>query len=68
MALTKIFSLIPEVTKPEEKKVGFNTKLKWTLIVFSLILVQFSGSRADTLNDTFCNVLIYLRWNSRHET
>jgi preprotein translocase subunit SecY len=33
MALTKIFNLIPEVTKPEEKKVGFNVKLKWTLII-----------------------------------
>ncbi|PIO08334.1 preprotein translocase subunit SecY [Candidatus Pacearchaeota archaeon CG10_big_fil_rev_8_21_14_0_10_34_12] len=33
MDLRKIFSFIPEVIKPEEKKLGFNTKLKWTLIV-----------------------------------
>ncbi len=33
MDLRKIFNFIPEVIKPEEKKVDFNTKLKWTLIV-----------------------------------
>ena len=32
-----IFNLIPEVRKPDEKKLGFNIKLKWTLI----ILVSF---------------------------
>jgi len=37
MNLRSIFSLIPEVRKPEEKKLGFNVKLKWTLI----ILVSF---------------------------
>ncbi len=37
MNLRDIFKFIPEVRKPEEKKVGFNTKLKWTLI----ILVSF---------------------------
>jgi preprotein translocase subunit SecY len=31
--LRKIFSFIPEVKKPDEKKLAFNTKLKWTLIV-----------------------------------
>ena len=33
MDLRKIFSLIPEVRKPEEKKLGFNVKSKWTLII-----------------------------------
>ncbi len=33
MDFRKIFNFIPEVTKPEEKKVGFKVKLKWTLIV-----------------------------------
>ncbi len=33
MDFTKIFSLIPEVRKPDEKKVAFNVKLKWTLVV-----------------------------------
>ena len=35
----KIFSFIPEVKKPEEKKVGFNTKLKWTLVVLIAFFV-----------------------------
>ena len=29
----EIFSFIPEIKKPEDKKVDFNTKLKWTLII-----------------------------------
>jgi len=37
MDLRNIFGLIPEVRKPDEKKLGFNVKLKWTLI----ILVSF---------------------------
>lgn len=37
--LKKIFSFIPEVTKPEEKKLGFNTKLKWTLIILCAFFV-----------------------------
>ena len=37
MDLRKIFSLIPEVKKPDEKKLSFNIKLKWTII----ILVSF---------------------------
>ena len=37
MDFRKIFNFIPEVTKPEEKKLGFKVKLKWTLI----ILVSF---------------------------
>jgi preprotein translocase subunit SecY len=31
--LKKIFGFIPEVSQPEEKKLSFNVKLKWTLIV-----------------------------------
>jgi len=33
MDFRQIFNYIPEVKKPEEKKVSFNVKLKWTLIV-----------------------------------
>lgn len=33
MDLRKIFNFIPEVRKPDEKKLGFNVKLKWTLII-----------------------------------
>ncbi|MFH1365770.1 MAG: preprotein translocase subunit SecY [archaeon] len=39
MDLTKIFKYIPEVAKPEEKKLGFNTKLKWTLIILAAFFI-----------------------------
>ncbi len=39
MGLRKIFNLIPEVAKPEEKKVDFNVKLKWTLIVLGAFFI-----------------------------
>ncbi len=39
MALKDIFQFIPEVTKPEEKKLGFNIKLKWTLIILGAFFV-----------------------------
>ncbi len=35
--LQKIFKYIPEIKKPDEKKLGFNEKAKWTII----ILVSF---------------------------
>ncbi|GIU68431.1 MAG: preprotein translocase subunit SecY [Candidatus Pacearchaeota archaeon] len=37
--LKKIFSYIPEVKKPDEKRVDFNTKFKWTLIVLVAFFV-----------------------------
>jgi preprotein translocase subunit SecY len=39
MDLRKIFNFIPEVTKPEEKNVGFGTKMKWTLIILGAFFV-----------------------------
>ena len=33
MDFRKIFQFIPEVKSPEEKKLSFNVKLKWTLVV-----------------------------------
>jgi len=36
---TKIFAFIPEVKKPDEKKLAFNTKLKWTLVVLIAFFV-----------------------------
>ncbi len=39
MNLISIFKFIPEVTKPVEKKVGFNVKLKWTLIILGAFFV-----------------------------
>lgn len=35
MALKDILHNLPEVRPPQEKKVSFNTKLKWTLIILS---------------------------------
>ncbi|MCX6749435.1 MAG: preprotein translocase subunit SecY [Candidatus Pacearchaeota archaeon] len=35
----KIFGFIPEIRKPDEKKLGFNVKLKWTLIVLGAFFV-----------------------------
>jgi len=37
--LKNIFSFIPEIRKPDEKKVGFNTKLKWTLIILGAFFI-----------------------------
>lgn len=39
MDLRKIFSYIPEVRKPEEKKVDFGVKLKWTITVLILFFI-----------------------------
>jgi len=39
MDFRKIFQFIPEVKKPEEKKLSFNVKLKWTLIVLASFFV-----------------------------
>ncbi len=37
--IQNIFSNIPEVKKPIEKKLSFNTKLKWTLIVLAIFFI-----------------------------
>lgn len=39
MDLRNIFQFIPEVKSPEEKKLSFNVKLKWTLVVLVLYFV-----------------------------
>tara|TARA_Y100000310_G_scaffold221576_1_gene223146 strand:+ start:2559 stop:4001 length:1443 start_codon:yes stop_codon:yes gene_type:complete len=39
MDFRKIFNYIPEVNKPEEKKLGFNVKLKWTLIALAAFFI-----------------------------
>src|SRR3989344_6592012 len=39
MDLKRIFEIIPEVKKPDEKKVSFNVKLKWTLIILVTFFV-----------------------------
>lgn len=51
--LKEIISFLPEVKKPAEKKVSFNTKLKWTLIVlgsfFILYNIPLYGLSANSL-------------------
>ncbi len=39
MDFTKIFSFIPEVKKPEEKKVSFKVKIKWTLLILAAFFI-----------------------------
>ncbi|HTY43948.1 MAG TPA: preprotein translocase subunit SecY [Patescibacteria group bacterium] len=39
MNLSGIFKIFPEVKRPEEKKLGFNVKLKWTLIILASFFV-----------------------------
>ncbi len=39
MDFKKIFGFIPEVSQPEEKKLSFNVKLKWTLIVLGSFFI-----------------------------
>jgi len=54
MNLKSIFSYIPEVMPPEEKKLGFNTKLKWTLVVliafFILANISLYGLSENALS------------------
>ncbi len=53
MGLKNIFRFIPEVKGPEEKKVSFNVKLKWTLIVlgsfFILANISLFGLSSNAL-------------------
>ncbi len=42
MVLKQIIQRLPEVRKPVEKKLGFNQKLKWTLIVLGLYFVMYN--------------------------
>ncbi len=54
MNFRKIFSFIPEVTKPNENEVSFNTKFKWTIIIlatfFILANVPLFGLSANALS------------------
>lgn len=42
MALKDFLSLLPEVKHPQEKKLSFNQKLKWTVIVLSAFFILTS--------------------------
>lgn len=39
MDFKKIFNYLPEVKHPEEKKLSFNVKLKWTLIILAAFFI-----------------------------
>ncbi len=53
MDFKQIFNYLPEVRKPDEKKLGFNVKLKWTLIIlgafFVLANIPLYGLSANAL-------------------
>jgi len=42
MGLKEILTFIPEVIKPAEKKVDFNVKLKWTLIILGAFYLLYN--------------------------
>ena len=42
MALKDIIGIIPEVKSPSEKKVSFNIKLKWTMIILGFFFVLYN--------------------------
>ena len=66
MDFRKIFNFIPEVKSPDEKKLSFNVKLKWTLIVlisfFILSNVPLFGLSNNAL-DRFKYLAIILGTN-----
>ncbi len=42
MVLKNIIQNLPEVRKPTEKKLGFNVKLKWTLIILGFYYILYN--------------------------
>ena len=42
MVLKQIIQRLPEVRKPVEKKLGFNQKLKWTIVVLGFYFVMYN--------------------------
>src|SRR3989344_3977371 len=49
MDIKSILYNLPEVKKPEEKKLGFNVKLKWTLIILGAFFIPLYGLSANSL-------------------
>ncbi|MBU2615729.1 MAG: preprotein translocase subunit SecY [Nanoarchaeota archaeon] len=67
--LRDIFSFIPEIKKPEEKKLAFNEKIKWTLIVlfsfFVLSNIPLFGLTENALaNFEFLSVVLAAEFGS----
>jgi len=42
MVLKQIIHRLPEVKKPVEKKLGFNQKLKWTMVILGFYFVMYN--------------------------
>ena len=42
MVLREILSYLPEVKRPAEKKLSFNVKLKWTLLVLGAFFILYN--------------------------
>ncbi|MEK6824288.1 MAG: preprotein translocase subunit SecY [Nanoarchaeota archaeon] len=42
MGLQEIISYLPEVRKPVEKKVSFNVKLRWTLVIMGAFFILYN--------------------------
>lgn len=42
MGLKELLSYLPEVKKPAEKKVAFNVKLKWTLLILGAYFILYN--------------------------
>ncbi|MEX0921039.1 MAG: preprotein translocase subunit SecY [Candidatus Pacearchaeota archaeon] len=64
-----IFSWIPEIRKPEEKKLGFNVKAKWTLIAlfafFVLSNIPLFGLSQNALSQfEFLSVILAAEFGS----
>ncbi len=55
MDFRKLFQFIPEVKHPEEKKLSFNVKLKWTLIVLASFFVLANIPLFGLTNNALAN-------------
>lgn len=67
--INTIASLVPEVIGPKEKKVGFQTKLKWTLAIlvlfFVLGIIPLAGLSTNSLEQfEFLKVILAAQFGS----
>ena len=61
--IDKVISILPEVSRPEQKKLAFSTKFKWTIVVlvffFLLGKIQLFGVASSSL-DRYANLALLL--------
>src|SRR3989344_3161138 len=61
--VSNLVSFFPEVKKPEQKKLGFKEKLKWTLIIliafFILSVIPLFGLGSNELS-RFAKISVYI--------